>query len=85
MPPRRPTRCRSRWPQLKPLTGHEAGLEAAQANCLGCHSVDDIATQPFGQGKAFSDSEVTKMINVYRAPIEEADAKAIGSYFTDAY
>ncbi|WP_457107738.1 SorB family sulfite dehydrogenase c-type cytochrome subunit [Methylobacterium sp. P5_C11] len=71
--------------QLKPLKGHEAGLEAAQANCLGCHSVDYIAMQPPRKGKAFWDSEVTKMIKVYRAPIEEADAKAIGSYLTDAY
>ena len=71
--------------QLKPLKGHEVGLASAQANCLSCHSVDYIAMQPPEKGKVFWDSEVTKMIKVYHAPIEEADAKAISSYLTDAY
>jgi len=63
------------------------GLETAEANCGACHSADYINTQPRGQafGKAFWQAEVTKMINVYKAPIAEPDAKAIVDYLTAAY
>ena len=71
--------------QLKPAEGHMTGLEAAQATCQTCHSVDYIAMQPPGKGKAFWESEVTKMIKVYHAPIDEADGKAIAAYLADTY
>lgn len=71
--------------QLRPANGHETGLAAAQANCMACHSVDYIAMQPPGKGKAFWESEVTKMIKVYHAPIDEADGKAIADYLAEAY
>ena len=71
--------------QLRPAEGHEAGFEAAQTNCMVCHSVDYIATQPPGKGPAFWSAEVTKMVKVYHAPIEEADAKAIAAYLAGAY
>ena len=64
---------------------HAAGYEAAQANCMVCHSVDYIAMQPPRKGKAFWEAEVTKMVKVYHAPIAEADAKAIASYLDAAY
>lgn len=64
---------------------HRGGFDAAQGNCLSCHSVDYVAMQPPGKGKAFWDSEVTKMIKVYHAPITEADAEAIGAYLAAAY
>lgn len=71
--------------QLRTAKGHEAGQEAAQANCMACHSVDYIAMQPLGKGKGFWESEVTKMIKVYHAPIDEADGKAIAAYLAEAY
>lgn len=73
--------------QLKLAKGHEgeAGLAAAQGNCLTCHSSDYIAMQPPGKGKAFWESEVTKMIRVYSAPIAEPDAKAIAAYLAETY
>ena len=73
--------------QLKPPRGgtQQAGYAAAQANCQTCHSVDYIATQPPGRGKAFWDAEVTKMIKAYHAPIEEADGRAIAAYLSDTY
>ncbi|GJE14295.1 cytochrome c [Methylobacterium longum] len=71
--------------QFKPLKSHETGLEAAQANCMSCHSIDYVTMQPPGKGKAFWESEVTKMVKVYHAPIGEADAKAISAYLADAY
>jgi len=65
--------------------GQVQGFAAAQANCQTCHSVDYIATQPPGRGKAFWESEVTKMIKVYHAPIDEADGHAIAAYLADTY
>ena len=61
------------------------GFAAAQANCQTCHSVDYLTTQPPGRGKAFWDAEVTKMIKVYHAPIDEADGHAIAAYLADTY
>jgi mono/diheme cytochrome c family protein len=61
------------------------GMETAQNNCLTCHSVDYINTQPPNRGKAFWDAEVTKMIKAYHAPINEADAKAIADYLAKTY
>ncbi|KOX40027.1 sulfite:cytochrome C oxidoreductase subunit B [Streptomyces purpurogeneiscleroticus] len=66
-------------------TAHQAGFEAAQGNCQTCHSVDYIATQPPREGKAFWEAEVTKMIKVYHAPIDEADGRAIAAYLSDTY
>lgn len=64
---------------------HAAGFEAAQGNCMTCHSVDYIAIQPPKKGDAFWNAEVTKMIKVYKAPIAEADAKAIAAYLGATY
>ncbi len=64
---------------------HADGFAAAQGNCAACHSVDYIAMQPPGKGRAFWDAEVTKMIKVYHAPIDEAEAKAIAAYLADTY
>lgn len=61
------------------------GIEAAQNNCLSCHSVDYIAMQPPKKGRTFWEAEVTKMVKVYRAPIDEGDAKVIAEYLAEAY
>ena len=49
---------------------------------MGCHSVDYIITQPRGPQfkKDFWQAEVTKMIKVYGAPIDEADVGKIADY-----
>ena len=61
-------------------------LEAAQNNCTSCHSVDYIQTQPEGPKfkREFWHAEVTKMIKVYGAPIEDADVDKIVEYLTQA-
>jgi mono/diheme cytochrome c family protein len=64
---------------------HRPGFEAAQGNCMVCHSVDYIAMQPPKKGAGFWDSEVTKMVKVYHAPVGEADAKAIAAYLAATY
>ena len=62
-------------------------LEVVQANCTGCHSADYISTQPQGpRFKAdFWKAEVTKMIKVYGAPIDEADIGKIVDYLAATY
>ena len=62
-------------------------FETFENNCTACHSSDYIKTQP--QGAAFKNSfwqaEVTKMIKVYGAPIDEADVSKIVDYLSENY
>ena len=61
--------------------------EVAVNNCAACHSADYIQTQPHGPKfkKDFWQAEVTKMIKVYGAPIDDADASKIVEYLTATY
>jgi len=63
------------------------GVEAAQNNCLGCHSADYINTQPTGPkfGKDFWTAEMTKMIKVFGAPVADDDARKIVDYLAATY
>ena len=62
-------------------------LEVVQNNCTACHSADYIQTQPRGPKfqKDFWQAEVTKMIKVYGAPIDDADAAKIVDYLAATY
>jgi hypothetical protein len=62
--------------QTKCWSRHGAG------NCTACHSADYIKTQPRGEKfkKDFWAAEVTKMIKVYGAPIDDADVGKIVDY-----
>jgi mono/diheme cytochrome c family protein len=62
-------------------------LEVVQGNCGACHSADYVLTQPIGPKfkKDFWQAEVTKMIKVYGAPIDEKDVPAIVDYLTATY
>jgi sulfite dehydrogenase (cytochrome) subunit B len=62
-------------------------LEAAQNNCTACHSADYIKTQPQGPKykKDFWQAEVTKMIKLYGAPIDDADVSKIVDYLAATY
>jgi hypothetical protein len=62
-------------------------LEVVQNNCTACHSADYIQTQPRGPKfkKDFWTAEVTKMIKVYGAPIDEADVPKIVEYLAATY
>ena len=64
-----------------------ANLDVVQNNCTACHSADYIQTQPRGEKfrKDFWAAEVTKMIKVYGAPIEDADVGKIVDYLTANY
>jgi mono/diheme cytochrome c family protein len=61
--------------------------DVAQNNCTACHSADYVQTQPRGPKfkRDFWQAEVTKMIKVYGAPIDDADAAKIVDYLTAAY
>lgn len=62
-------------------------LDVVQTNCAGCHSADYVLTQPHGPRfkKEFWQAEVTKMINVYGAPIAAGDVPKIVDYLTATY
>jgi hypothetical protein len=62
-------------------------VETARNNCTACHSADYIQTQPRGPKfkKDFWQAEVTKMIKVYGAPIDEADVGKIVDYLSATY
>jgi mono/diheme cytochrome c family protein len=62
-------------------------LDVVQNNCTACHSADYISTQPRGPkfGKDFWQAEVTKMIKVYGAQINEFDVGKIVEYLAATY
>jgi sulfite dehydrogenase (cytochrome) subunit B len=62
-------------------------LETVQNNCTACHSADYIQTQPRGPKykKDFWQAEVTKMIKLYGAPIDDADVPKIVDYLAATY
>jgi len=55
------------------------GSEAANNNCLACHSAGMVLTQP-ALSKAQWHEEVEKMRNAYKAPIDPADVDTIVNY-----
>jgi len=72
--------------QEKPVTLKKgAGLEQVEANCGACHSLDYIQMNSPFMTSAVWDAEIAKMINVFGAPISEADARAIGDYLKANY
>ena len=62
-------------------------LATVQNNCTACHSADYIITQPRNvkSKRDFWLAEVTKMIKVYGAPIDDADVPKIVEYLTATY
>src|SRR6478752_6683354 len=54
-----------------------ADAEVVRNNCAACHSLDYIVTQPRGKGEKFWRDAVTKMIDVYKAPVEQPDANKV--------
>ena len=62
-------------------------LDVVKNNCTACHSADYISTQPQGPKfkRDFWQAEVTKMIKVYGAPIDDADVSKIVDYLAATY
>ena len=61
-----------------------AGDDATRKACGFCHSTDYIVIQPHLTAQQW-DAEVKKMIGVYGAPINAADAKTIADYLAENY
>ena len=61
------------------------GVERVEANCDACHSLDYIPMNSPFLNEAGWDAEVTKMINVFAAPIDQADGKIIVEYLNTNY
>jgi hypothetical protein len=68
------------YAELKP----GPGVEITRTACGACHSTDYIVMQPRG-GVAQWQAVVTKMRQVFGAPISETDARAIIQYLATAY
>jgi len=62
-------------------------LDVVMNNCTACHSADYINTQPRSAQprKDFWQAEVTKMIKLYGAPIQDADTGKIVDYLAATY
>jgi mono/diheme cytochrome c family protein len=56
-----------------------AEADAINNNCLACHSADMVLNQP-ALPKATWETEVRKMITIYKAPIDDADVAPIVAY-----
>lgn len=77
------------WPaaaEEKPIELKKGlGVEKVEGNCAACHSLDYIQmNSPFLNATGW-DAEVTKMIRVFGAPIDEASAKVIADYLKMNY
>jgi mono/diheme cytochrome c family protein len=61
--------------------------DVVKTNCSACHSADYVQIQPRGEKfkKDFWQAEVTKMIKVYGAPIDDADVPKIVEYLAATY
>jgi cytochrome c553 len=56
-----------------------SSADAINQNCLACHSADMVLNQP-AFPKATWEAEVHKMINTYKAPVDNADIAPIVDY-----
>ncbi|SEF10283.1 hypothetical protein SAMN05444161_8404 [Rhizobiales bacterium GAS191] len=56
-----------------------SGSDAINNNCLACHSAGMVLNQP-AFPRAIWEAEVHKMINAYKAPVDEVDAAQIVDY-----
>jgi len=73
--------------QLPPETGafkQDAGAEIANGQCLICHSVEYVSTQP-PMARAFWKASIQKMQQKYGAPIPESQVEVLADYLTKNY
>lgn len=63
----------------------DSGAEIVVNNCTACHSLEYVTTQPHGMGEKFWTDEVTKMVKVYGAPVDPADAEAIARLLAERF
>jgi hypothetical protein len=61
-----------------------AGVELMKQNCLMCHSVEYVATQP-RMPRKFWEATVKKMKDKYGAPVPDAQVSALVDYLSANY
>jgi len=61
------------------------GLDKVEGNCAACHTLAYIPMNSPFLSAAGWDATITKMIKAFGAPIDDADAKAIGDYLKANY
>ena len=61
------------------------GLQTVESYCGACHSLDYPLQNVAFLNRQGWETEVNKMIKVFGAPIEPADAKIIVDYLTTSY
>jgi hypothetical protein len=61
------------------------GLDAVEANCATCHSLDYVQMNSPIQDKAGWTKTVDKMVKAFAAPIDAKDQTAIIDYLTANY
>ncbi|MBA5604525.1 cytochrome c [Duganella sp. FT3S] len=61
------------------------GYALAQRNCMLCHSVHYIQTQPPQMTRAYWEATVKKMKKPFGAPFPEADIPAMVDYLVKTY
>jgi sulfite dehydrogenase (cytochrome) subunit B len=61
------------------------GVEKVEGNCASCHSLDYVLMNSPFPSAAVWDATISKMINAFGAPIDEADAKVIADYLKKNY
>lgn len=71
--------------EITPSELADAEAELVVSTCSACHSLEYITTQPRGMGEKFWHDQVTKMVKVYGAPIEQSDAEAIGDILANKF
>ena len=71
-------------PASEPKLRAGAGAEVAAANCVLCHSVDYISTQPPLSQAAWL-ATVNKMRDKYGAPLPTNQIERLVNYLTDTY
>lgn len=71
-------------PEIQTALAPGAGKEKVETLCNICHSVDYITMQPPGTRAQWS-ATVTKMRNVFGAPIKDVDKEVIITYLATYY
>lgn len=71
-------------PSQLPALAEAPGKDAFLANCVNCHSVRYVVTQPRFSRKVWK-AEVTKMVDAYKAPISSAQQDQIVNYLVAGY
>jgi hypothetical protein len=61
------------------------GFNAAQHNCVACHSAEYMLYQPPSAARPYWDAMVKRMKAVFKAPIEDADMPVLVDYLVKTY